>query len=142
MEGLDRLIDGDGTIEVLDDQATSGDVDLRDALEVDASPPLELLLHEALVAEGLGAQQGDGQEHGIDSVTAGWPALRLHRPEPGDLARRADDGKAWVRRQTLAGEVEGGERHRLVVEAARGRPDVGSGGDHRRDGLPWLIRVR
>ena len=81
------------------------------------------------------------QHHRVDPVGAGGPAPRLHGPQPLDLARRADHGDARLGRQRVAGEVELGQRHRLVVEAARGGPDlVGRRGDGG-DALPLLVGV-
>src|SRR3712207_8186459 len=49
---------------VLDDQPAPDDVHPPDPLQGDAAPALDLLHHQPLVVEALGAQQGDGEHDG------------------------------------------------------------------------------
>jgi hypothetical protein len=102
---------------------------------------LEQVEHQAPVVEALGAEQGDGEDDRIDAVRPGRPASGLHGPDALDLARRADHGDPGLGRQAVAGQVEFGQRHGLVVVAA-GRVDelLGRGGQVRH-ALPGLFGV-
>ena len=69
---------------------------LRDPVEVDPALVAQLLQHERLVVEVLGAHEGDAQHHGVDPVGPGGPAPGLHGPEPLHLAGRAHHGDAGL----------------------------------------------
>ena len=61
MEVLDRLVDGELAVAVLDDHPAVDDVDLRDPVEVDAALVAQLAQDERLVVEALRAHEGDGE---------------------------------------------------------------------------------
>ncbi len=122
VEVLDRLVDGDLPVAVLDDHPPVDHVDLAHAIEVESPLVPELSEHQSFVVEALRAEKGDGQDDRVDAVRSGpaGPAARLHRPDSLDLARSADDGETRLGRQVVLAQVELGERHGLVVEAPGG----------------------
>ena len=140
VEVLHRLVDRQLAVAVLDDHPAVDDVDLADPVQVDAAPVPQLAQHQALVVEALRAQQGDGEHDGVDPVGAGRPPARLHGPDALDLTRRADDAPGGASgRRSVPAQVERGQRHGLVVEAAR-RPRPARPGSWRRWPRPSTAR--
>ncbi len=119
VEVLDRLVDGQLAVSVLDDHLPVDDVDLLDPVEVDPAAVPELPQDQALVVEALRAQERDGEHDRVDPMGAGRPATGLHGPDALDLARRADHRDPRVRPELVLGQVQLGQGHRLVVEAPR-----------------------
>src|SRR5215210_7078557 len=119
-----RLLEDRLAVEVLHDHLSAVDVHPADVVEVDAPFVSDLLQHQLLVVEALGAQQSYGQGDRLDLRRAPRPRPRLHRLDALDLTRRPDHGYARVGRQVLALEVHVPERERLVVEAPGAFPDI------------------
>ena len=80
-------------------------------------------------------------DDGVDPVRPGRPAAGLHGPDPLDLARGPDHGQAGLGRQVVAAQVELGQGHRLVVEAAGRGDDLLGRGGHGGDALPRLVGI-
>src|SRR5215210_3619933 len=119
-----RLLEDRLAVEVLHDHLSAVDVHPADVVEVDAPFVSDLLQHQLLVVEALGAQQSYGQGDRLDLRRAPRPRPRLHRLDALDLTRRPDHGYARVGRQVLALEVHVPERERLVVEAPGALADI------------------
>ena len=71
----------------------------------------------------------------------GRPPPRLHRPDALNLTRGADHRDSRLGRQAVTGEIQFGEGHGLVVEAAGGLEDLLGRGGQMGDALPRLIGV-
>ena len=138
VEIADRLVDQDLAVGVLHDHPAVDHVHLADVFQGDAPPALDLLDHQLLVVEALGAQQGDGQGDRVDLGGAPGPGASLHGPDRLDLAGCPDDGDPRLGRQVMALEVEGRQGQGLVVEAAGTLDDLVRGSGQERLALPGL----
>src|SRR5829696_5950172 len=114
-----RLLEDRGSVEVLDDHLPADDVNPPDVVQVHVPFVPDLLQHQFLVVEALGAEQSYRERYGLDLRAAPRPGPGLHRFDAFDLARRPDHGNPGVRRQVVAFEVNVSESERLVVEAPR-----------------------
>src|SRR5215208_3357519 len=114
-----RLLEDRHAFEILDDHLPSYDVHPSHVIQVDVPLVPDLLKHQLLVVEALGAQQGYGERYGLDLRAAPGPWPRLHRLDALDLTRCPHDRYPGVRRQVVAIEVNVPKRERLVVEAPR-----------------------
>src|SRR4029453_7403874 len=138
VEVPDRFGDQRLALVVLDDQLAPDHVDAADVRQRDAALALDLVDHELLVVEALGAQQGDRQDDRLRPGRSPRPRACLHRLEPFDLAGRPFQGDPRVGREVELAEVEVGEGHRLVVEAAGALDHLGRGARQEGLALPAL----
>src|SRR5215204_1019522 len=127
-----RLLEDRLAVEVLHDHLPAVDVHPADVVQIHAALVPDLLQHQLLVVEALGAEQSYGQGNRLDLRRSPRPRPRLHRLDAFDLTRRPDHGYTRVGRQILALEVHVPQRERLVVEAPGAFPDIlGRRGDER-----------
>src|SRR5215203_5770601 len=134
VEVPDRLLEDRLPSFVLDDELPPDDVHPANLVQVHAPLVPNLLEHQFLVVEALGAEQGDSERDRLYTRRPPRPGPRLHRLYALDLARRTHHRDPGVRRQLVAREVDVRKRERLVVEAPGALPHLlGCPGE---EGLP------
>src|SRR3712207_1758122 len=122
-------------------QFSPDNVDAPDVIEIHTPPIANLLEHQLLVVEALGAQERYGQGEGLDPRGSPRPRPRLHSLYPLDLARRPNHGHPGVRRQIVPLEVHVPQSERLVVEAPGALAYLFRGSRQKRLTLPRLRRA-
>src|SRR3712207_1230867 len=96
VEVPDRLLEDRLATPVLDYQFSPDNVDAPDVIEIHTPPIANLLEHQLLVVEALGAQERYGQGEGLDPRGSPRPRPRLHSLYTFDLARRPHHGHPGV----------------------------------------------
>ena len=119
VEVADRLFEQRRAVVVVEVELAADDVDLADVGQRDAALAPRSPAPSAPRSRSSWCRAARSvSATASTSRCAPVEGARLHRLEPLDLARGADQGDPRVRRQVVLLQVEVGQRQRLVVEAA------------------------